>query len=269
MPRTTTAALDIHTSFDCEKSYAGGNRKQKDAALDTYKSKDPCMLFLNDARRRYGERRAIYISFGTTFFPEPAHLVILMESILELEQPMPFIFAAASPLAFLPAELVQRIQNSGRGIIVPYAPQQAILAHPALGFMVTHCGAGGTFEALSQGVPVIAWPFLLDQPIHALWMSEVLDTGFELLQIRNGPVKGKAYRGGPFGTEIVGTAAAIREEMRAVLVACQGQEGMRKRANAEKIRKRIRHALGPGGQMEQHLAVLKSLFVDTPPRAAL
>ncbi|EJU04018.1 hypothetical protein DACRYDRAFT_93484, partial [Dacryopinax primogenitus] len=221
----TLAAIEVQTSYAGPALFLNdletrGN-DSKDGHLDTYKSKDPCMVFLNEVRKKYGEHRAIYISFGTTFFPEPAHLAIFLELILALEPPMPIIMAAASPLAFLPADLVQRMQSCGQGLIVPYAPQQAILAHPALGFMVTHCGAGGTFEALSQGVPVIAWPFVGDQPIHARWMTEVLDTAFELLQVRNGPVKGNAYRGGPAGTTLEGTEDTIREEMRNMLAACQ------------------------------------------------
>ncbi|KZT56669.1 glycosyltransferase family 1 protein [Calocera cornea HHB12733] len=218
---------------------------------------DTCITFLNNALDKYGVHSALYVSFGSIFFPRPDLVQILLERLLALERPMPFIFTTASPLAMLSEEMIVKVKESGRGLFVPWAPQQAILAHAALGAIMSHCGGGGTFESLSQGVPVIAWPFTFDQPQHALWMSEVLDTGFELLQVRNGPLNRKAYRGGPNGTEIVGTAEAIAKEIDEVLRACQGEEGGRKRANAEKVKQLIWDAHQPGGQIDQHLDVFK------------
>ncbi|KZO99007.1 glycosyltransferase family 1 protein [Calocera viscosa TUFC12733] len=225
---------------------------------DTQPKLEPCIAFLDEVLDKYGVNSAIYISFGSIFFPRQAtHVEILFDRILALEKPMPFIFTTSAPRALVSDELAKRIKDSGRGLMVPWAPQQAILAHPALGFILSHCGGGGTFESLSQGVPVIGWPFIWDQPAHALWISEVLDTGFELLQVRDGPIKGKAFRGGSNGTEITGTDEAIREEIDAVLKACQGPEGKRKRANAERVKQLIWDAHQPGAQIDQHLDSLK------------
>jgi UDP:flavonoid glycosyltransferase YjiC (YdhE family) len=41
-----------------------------------------------------------------------------------------------------------------KAIISPFVPQQAILAHKACGWFVTHGGANGIMEALTQGVPM-------------------------------------------------------------------------------------------------------------------
>ncbi|KZO99008.1 glycosyltransferase family 1 protein [Calocera viscosa TUFC12733] len=218
---------------------------------------DPSIAFLDDALDKYGVHSVIYVSFGSIFFPKARHVQILFERILALEQPMSFIFTTAAPNAFLSDELAKKIQDSGRGLVVPWAPQQAILAHAALGAFISHCGGGGTFESLSQGVPVIGWPFIGDQPAHALWMSEVLDTGFELLQVRDGLIKGNAFRGGPDGTAITGTDEAIAKEIDEVLKACQGEVGKRKRANAESVKQLIWDAHQPGGQIDQHLDLLK------------
>lgn len=123
----------------------------------------------------------------------------------------------------------------------------------ALSWVLTHCGANSTLESLSAGVPTIAWPFMGDQPLHALWMSEVLDTGFELLQVRSGPGAKKAYRGGPEGTEIVGSEEAVREEIKSVLTMCQGEVGERKRANAQRVRDLIREARQKDGSVDKEL----------------
>lgn len=247
--KATSQAAGTEVRYD----YARSNSYAADSSAEV----DPCVTFLDAALERYGMHSALYISFGSVHFPRKGHLEILLERILALERAMPFICTISSPLATVSEALQRKVKESRLGLMVPWAPQQAILAHPALGVMISHCGGGGTFESLSQGVPVIGWPFVADQPVHALWMSQVLDTGFELLQVRDGPVKGKAYRGGPNGTEILGTEEAIAREIDEVLAACQGEEGKRKRANAERVKQSIWDAHQPGGQIDRHLELLK------------
>ncbi|KZO99012.1 glycosyltransferase family 1 protein [Calocera viscosa TUFC12733] len=215
---------------------------------------DPAIEFLNSALAKFGPNSALYVSFGSLFVPTPAHLQYFFECLLEVETAIPFVFGATSPLLALPEGLRKRIENSGRGLIVPWAPQQTVLLHPATGWIVSHCGAGGTFESLAQGIPIVAWPIASDQPQNARWMSEVLDTAFELLQVRVGLGQKTAYRGG--GTQIVGTEEAIKKEMLGVLTACRAEEGERKRANTRYIKQIIAKGRRAGGQVEQHLEIL-------------
>lgn len=98
-------------------------------------SLDPSIDFLNKALERYGKHGALYISFGTLFFPQARHIEILIETLLALEPVMPFVFAIAgtmspNPDAKLSDELVDKIKDSGRGIVAKWAPQQSILSHP-------------------------------------------------------------------------------------------------------------------------------------------
>ncbi|KZT56675.1 glycosyltransferase family 1 protein [Calocera cornea HHB12733] len=157
--------------------------------------------------------------------PSPEHLSYLFDFLLELEEPMPFLFAAASPSLQLPDGVPEKVAASGRGLIVPLVPQQTVFQHPATGWAISHCSAGGTAEALAQGMPLIARPIAADQAQNARWMSEVLDTAFEFLQVRTGFGKNKAFRGGSNGTEIIGTEEAIKAEMKDVLTRAGGEEG--------------------------------------------
>ncbi|KAK9071123.1 hypothetical protein SSX86_009691 [Deinandra increscens subsp. villosa] len=45
-----------------------------------------------------------------------------------------------------------------RGMMVQWSPQAQVLAHPSVSCFVTHCGWNSTLEALSSGVPIVAFP---------------------------------------------------------------------------------------------------------------
>jgi UDP:flavonoid glycosyltransferase YjiC (YdhE family) len=55
----------------------------------------------------------------------------------------------------------------GRALVVAWAPQPAVLAHPATRLFVSHGGMGSTHEGLSAGVPILCLPFSGDQPTVA------------------------------------------------------------------------------------------------------
>lgn len=61
-----------------------------------------------------------------------------------------------------------------RGLVVDgWAPQRSILAHPSLGAFLTHCGWSSLMEAMQSGVPMLALPLHLDQPLNAKLMVEL------------------------------------------------------------------------------------------------
>ncbi|KZT56672.1 glycosyltransferase family 1 protein [Calocera cornea HHB12733] len=217
---------------------------------------DTSIIFLNNALKKYGAKSVLYITFGSLMVPELARVGYLLDVLLELEEPMPFLFTTASTAMHISDSIREKVATTGRGLLVPWAPQQAVLEHPATGWAVSHCGAGGITESLAQGIPLIAWPVGAEQPSNARWVSEVLDTAFELLQVRARLGHNKAFRGGPNGTEIVGTEEAIKAEMKDVLTRARGEEGRRKRANAGKVQQLIREALVPGGQVDEHFELL-------------
>ncbi|KAJ7481830.1 UDP-Glycosyltransferase/glycogen phosphorylase [Mycena latifolia] len=187
--------------------------------------------FLDAALARYGENSTLLISFGTIFWPtDPAHLDALVDALVDKN--FPFVLCHASPFAAISTALREKIERGGLGLLTKWCPQQLVLSHPATGWFMTHGGHGGINEALSNGVPLICWPFDGDQPAAAVLLSQTLDVAFHVVQVRTGASGLRPL----FSGEVPRGGAAVGAELRSVADACHGPEGERKRANARKLR---------------------------------
>lgn len=75
--------------------------------------------------------------------------------------------------SFLPEGFVERTR--GRGMIVEsWAPQVEVLSHGSVGGFVTHCGWNSVLEAVSRGVPMLAWPLYAEQKLNRAYLVEEL-----------------------------------------------------------------------------------------------
>ncbi|KAJ6575624.1 hypothetical protein DFH09DRAFT_1150729 [Mycena vulgaris] len=203
----------------------------------------PIRSFLDNAMGQYGAKSVLYISFGSMFFPiaTPQIIEALVNTLLHLEKPFPFVLALGGKMASLPKELIETVNASGKGLICDFwVEQHAILQHAALGWFLTHGGFNSISESLSQGIPLIVWATNAEQPINAaLLSSEPNPVAFELLQIRTGPQLGPSLRGGP---KITGTVEDAAAEFEAVFAAARGSKGAVLTANAKKMAQALREA---------------------------
>ncbi|CAI9091604.1 OLC1v1026676C1 [Oldenlandia corymbosa var. corymbosa] len=67
-----------------------------------------------------------------------------------------------------------------RGYIVSWAPQEEVLAHPAVGGFFTHSGWNSTLESIVEGVPMICWPYYADQQMNSRYVGEVWKVGLDM-----------------------------------------------------------------------------------------
>lgn len=51
------------------------------------------------------------------------------------------------------------IEQHPRVLLLPFAPQRALLAHPAVSLFVSHGGAESSHEAMYDGVPMLILSF--------------------------------------------------------------------------------------------------------------
>lgn len=155
------------------------------------------------------------------------------------------------------------------------------LDQKATGWVLSHCGHNTIIETLTQGKPMcalqchypssshetnktinsIAWPISIDQPGNAAHLTLNLDVAFELIQVRTG-VHGlkPLYR----GVQPTGTVEAVAAEARQVLQRAKGEEGQRKRKNAELIRDNLKAAWEEGGE---GLESMRQFLQDTSKHA--
>ncbi|PWA85360.1 beta-D-glucosyl crocetin beta-1,6-glucosyltransferase [Artemisia annua] len=132
----------------------------------------------------------VFVSFGSEYFLSSVDLQEIAYG-LELSN-VNFIWVLRFPKGeskvnvseALPLGFIERVKN--RGLLVEgWAPQAKILKHKSIGGFVSHCGWNSVLEAMKYGVPIIAMPMHLDQPINARLVVDV-GVGVEVVRVAKG-----------------------------------------------------------------------------------
>ncbi|KAK7692877.1 hypothetical protein QCA50_004512 [Cerrena zonata] len=234
---TSRKAYAVGPLFPMDEKATAGDKIQSDKSSEIDQ-------FLERTLEAHGPKSLLYIAFGSLYWStEPEKIWAFLDVVMEKK--IPFILSHASPFAVVPDEVAARVKSYGNGILSKWTPQQTILAHPSIGWFVTHAGLNSTLEAISLGIPMICWPFDADQPLLAAQLSETHKVAYELLEVRTEPWGLKPlYRTGKAPT---GTLDAVREEARVVLDKAFGEDGMTKRENMKPLQKAILDAWKENG----------------------
>ena len=94
------------------------------------------------------------------------------------------------------------------------------------------------------------FPHLGDQPVAAAHITENLQAGFELFQVRSGKGVMPIYRN---GLTPAGTREAVGIEVREIIDLCRSQKGQEIRSNAEKLKVKFAKALQEDGAARQEI----------------
>nr|UAJ48096.1 flavonoid O-glycosyltransferase UGT88D16 [Scutellaria baicalensis] len=85
----------------------------------------------------------------------------------------------------LPEGFLERTRDRGF-VVKSWAPQTAVLSHGAVAGFVTHCGRSSILEAVSFGVPMIAWPLYAEQRVNRVFMVKEMGVALPLEEAADG-----------------------------------------------------------------------------------
>ncbi|XP_052150521.1 scopoletin glucosyltransferase-like [Oryza glaberrima] len=122
----------------------------------------------------------VYISFGTLARLLAAELTEIARALQLSGKNFLWIITREDTDAseWMPDGFADLMARGERGLIVRgWAPQVLVLNHPAVGGFVTHCGWNSVLEAVSAGVPMVAWPRFTDQFYNEKLIVEILKVG--------------------------------------------------------------------------------------------
>ncbi|KAI0706808.1 UDP-Glycosyltransferase/glycogen phosphorylase [Cerioporus squamosus] len=200
--------------------------------------------FLDEKLTTNGEKSVVYISFGSLFWPmDDAKLLAILDVLMEKN--ISFVMSGAAAFSRKPpAEMREKLARYSDAIMADWVPQQALLEHPATGWYISHGGHNSTLETIMTSIPTILWPIEADQPMNAIHLAENLGIAYELIEVRHGAGAGKIYR---TGRTPIGTVDAVKAEFRDVLERAFGEDGARKRARLEEVRRTLEGAWAEDG----------------------
>ncbi|KAM0933372.1 putative trans-zeatin O-beta-D-glucosyltransferase [Dioscorea sansibarensis] len=128
------------------------------------------------------ERSVLYVSFGSLTRMNVGQMLEI-GSGLEASG-VPFIWVIKDVEKYSEVEewleAFEQRMSLRSFVIKGWAPQAVILSHTSVGGFVSHCGWNSTLEAMSNGVPMIAWPQFADQFLNERLAVELLRIGIAI-----------------------------------------------------------------------------------------
>ncbi|CAA0807337.1 UDP-glycosyltransferase 85A2 [Striga hermonthica] len=195
-----------------------------------WKEDDACVSWLD----RRAPNSVLYVNFGSITVLSPEQLLEFAWGLANSNHYFLWVIRpdlVSGDRAVLPEEYSEEV--SGRAMMVGWCSQEHVLAHPAVGGFLTHSGWNSTIEGVSEGVPMISWPFFAEQQTNCRYVCR--DWGM--------------------GVEIEGE---VRREKVAELVKLlmEGEKGKEMRKKAAEWKEKARSAAWPGGSSYENLELL-------------
>lgn len=170
-------------------------------------------------------KSVIYVNFGSIVRVTAQQLAEFAWGLANSEQNFLWVIRPdlmAGESAVPPPEFAA--ETIDRGLVTSWAPQEEVLGHPSVGGFLTHCGWNSILDSISNGVPVLCWPFGADQPTNCRYCCTEWGIGMEI----GGDVKRDEVE------------MMVRELM-------GGEKGRAMRDKAAEWKRLARDAAGPGG----------------------
>lgn len=139
-----------------------------------------CIDWLNHQKAQ----SVLYVSFGTVVMLSHEQLLEFWHGLVSSLKP--FLWVIRKGLIIGEGGLGSNLANElelgtkERGLMVEWAPQEEVLAHPSVGGFLTHSGWNSTLECINEGVLMLCWPLIAEQTINSRCVSEQWRIGLDM-----------------------------------------------------------------------------------------
>ncbi|KAF7811029.1 UDP-glycosyltransferase 84B2-like [Senna tora] len=215
-----------------------GVDEKQDVGIEMWKAQESCMEWLSNK----APCSVIYISFGSLIVLSSKDIESIANALKKSKRHFLWVMKvpereASSGAGQLPLGFLEETKE--QGLVVSWCPQTKVLSHPSIACFLTHCGWNSMLEAISAGIPMVAYPKWTDQPTNAKLLTDVFQTGTRLWPDRDGVV----------GSE---------EVERAIEEVVGGPRSEEIKKNAERLKRAAREAVADGGSSDRAI----QSFVD-------
>ncbi|WJX70618.1 7-deoxyloganetin glucosyltransferase [Trifolium repens] len=142
-----------------------------------WKEDTKCLQWLESKK----PRSVVYVNFGSITVMTPEQLLEFAWGLANSKKP--FLWIVRPDLVIGGSFILSsKFENeiSDRGLIASWCPQEQVLNHPSIGGFLTHCGWNSTIESICAGVPMLCWPFFVDQPTNCRYICNEWEIGMEI-----------------------------------------------------------------------------------------
>nr|WIW42828.1 UDP-glycosyltransferase [Nicotiana tabacum] len=169
----------IPNLYSIEPLHAHLKKKTASESISIWEEDKSCLKWLDEQPAK----SVIYVSFGSIVTVTTDMLTEFWHGLVNSGQRFLWVIRHDSILdkdkeSQVEVELKESVIENGH--IVRWAPQEEVLAHPAIGGFLTHSGWNSTLESIIEGVPMICWPQLADQKINSRYFEEVWKLGLDM-----------------------------------------------------------------------------------------
>ncbi|GLJ43472.1 hypothetical protein SUGI_0903820 [Cryptomeria japonica] len=171
-----------------EDGHVEGKRIAPAVELGTSTDGEKCMQWLE----AQAEECVLYISFGSENSISRGQMEKLALGLEASGVKFVWVLRTLSDAAqnsltslldFLPVESHGRMAANDQGFFVlGWAPQLGILAHPATGGFISHCGWNAVLESTAMRVPLFAWPLYAEQHFNSKLVVDEIGLALEAPQ---------------------------------------------------------------------------------------
>lgn len=214
----------VYTIGPLVSEFILGENEKNNVSMNMWNAEDSCIDWLDNKPNS----SVIYIAFGSIIELKQKEVDNIAMALKNSKKSFLWVIkpklkgyekdATKLPIGFLE-------ETNGRGLVVTWCQQEKVLSHPALACFMTHCGWNSTVESVSSGVPLIGYPFWLDQPTIAKIIVKEFGNGVTLnFEVNEVPSVEEIERcikeimDGPNAKEIKNKAIEMKEIARKALV---------------------------------------------------